>query len=211
LARAEVEVIRIVRLLRAAKRAEVEFAQIACGLDIYDLGISACSRPDTDRRITVVAQAEIEHEPSVHAPIILNKRAIFVEMAVMSGLAVLQNDGIRNVVIKIVQVLERNIRILRIRLASTLAIPAHAQLHIVCAHDAAELLIRAPGAALQFEYLGTHGREQSGHCQQWNAAADHGLDGFGRPARIGHEPEILEPIEEAAIPADAAFGNPGSS
>src|SRR5207237_10663671 len=75
----------------------------------------------------------------------------------------------------------------------------------------AELLVCAPGSALQFENLRAYRRELAADGHQRDAPAHFGLDRFRRFRRIGHVPEVLHAIEKTAIPSKATFGNPPAS
>src|SRR2546426_8340228 len=210
-ARPEIVPVGVIRFLRIAERAKVHLSQVGWRFEIHDFRGSVRRGPNADRRIVVVPQAKVEHEPLVDSPVVLNESAEFIEMPIVRRLAVLQRHRVRDVREEIVQVLKRNVGILRICLASALARPSDTDLYVMYTNDTTELLLGAERPALQFQYFGTHGSKQASDGKQRNAPANFCLFGFRRLRRIGNKPEILETVQEAAIPSEPALGNPGAT
>jgi len=86
----EVVSVRVIRFLRVAKCAKVQFPQVGRRFQINDLRRNVRGWPNAYRRIVVIPQAKVQHEPLVHSPIVLDEAAELVEMPGMRRLPALK-------------------------------------------------------------------------------------------------------------------------
>src|SRR5262249_47373726 len=95
--RSKVDCIRVIRFLRVAIRPKIHFSQIRRRFQIDDLRGPARLCVNSYGRIVVVTQAQVEYEPLVRAPVVLDEASEFVQVPVVGRLAVIEAHRVRNV------------------------------------------------------------------------------------------------------------------
>ena len=161
-ARGEVHLVVVNRLVQRARRAEIHLANVGRIAQIVDLrrvvwiqGLVA--KPG----IVVVAETQVEHEPIADAPVVLEEAAELVDPRAMGRIAHREQEVVRLVRQKVVEVGEGKPVRLRIRLEANLACPAEPELHRVGSHEAGHLLVQVVRVVRQREDFGIPGIEEA--------------------------------------------------
>src|SRR4029453_14476911 len=77
--RGEIQKIRLDHVVRIARRAEIHFAEVCRIGQVVDLRSLVGSGFIAERRVDVVPHANVEHQPPVDAPVILDEETILVQ------------------------------------------------------------------------------------------------------------------------------------
>src|SRR5207237_10682356 len=120
--------IRLVRLQRIQRRAEVHLPQIGWRREVDDLHREVGRRHELDGTVIVVADTEVQHETAADAPVVLKESAELVHVRLVRWRAERGPDEAWNVGEQIGLVLELEYGIFRIAAAAGLAGPANASL-----------------------------------------------------------------------------------